>query len=144
MIESGILDAPQWIKSGLLHIYSIPDISQDRRGMLEGCEKILKIVQGFKPPYRIVGRAISDVSTDMSMEVQYVLEKVFHSKFESMDGSVLCYYDWSQIGGNRIRWIEKLSRTHHAIIFATKFRRGMAFNLESYFETTVCHHPEEI
>src|SRR6185312_2706776 len=72
---------------------------------------------------------IPDISTEMSMEVQYVLEKTFHSRFEGVDGSVLCYYDWSQMGGNRLRWIEKLARTHHAIIFATGFKRGMAFNL---------------
>ena len=135
MTQSGIIDAVEWIKKGLLHIYQISDISQDKDGMLEGCQKILKMVQKYKGPYRIVGRAISDVSTEMSMEVQYVLEKVFHSKFEKVDGSFLCHYDWSQIGGNRLRWIEKLSRTHHAIMFATKFKRGMAFNLESYFET---------
>ena len=143
MRESGVLDTTEWIKKGLLHIYRLPDISQDKEGMLEGCQKILKSIQQYKAPYRIVGRAIADVSTEMSMEAQYVLEKVFHSRFERMDGSFLCHYDWSQIGGNRLRWIEKLSRTHHAIIFATKFRCGMAFNLESYFETAAaCHQPK--
>lgn len=144
MVESGILDASKWIKKDLLHIFNIPDISQDKCGMLHGCEKILKMIQQFKPPYRIVGRAISDVNTDMYMEVQYVLEKVFHSKFESLDCSVMCYYDWSQIGGNRLKWIEKLSKTHHVIIFATKFKQGVTFNVDSYFETAPIHsHPEE-
>ena len=141
MTKSGMIDAAQWVKKGLLHIYSIPDISQEKEGMLEGCEKVLKMIQKFKPPYRIVGRAIADVSTEMSMEVEYVLEKVFHSKFERIDGSFLCHYDWSQIGGNRLRWVEKLSRTHHAIIFATRFRRGMAFNLDSYFHTAPLGSP---
>lgn len=144
IIKSGMMDDPEWIKKGLLHIHQIPDISQEKEGMLEGCQKILKTIQEYKAPYRIVGRAISDVSTEMAMETQYVLEKVFHSKFEKIDGSFLCHYDWSQIGGNRLRWIERLSRTHHAIIFATKFRRGMAFNLETYFETAPSHHLEDI
>lgn len=135
MAASGMIDAVQWIKRGLLHIYRLPDLSQDKEGMLEASRKILRMIQGHKPPYRIVGRAISDISTDMSMEVQYLLEKVLHPRFEEVEGSFLCYYDWQEIGGNRLRWIEKLSRTHHAIIFATRFRRGMAFNLESYFET---------
>ncbi|MGI0087152.1 MAG: hypothetical protein ACREBI_04220 [Nitrosotalea sp.] len=140
MTESGMIDAAEWIKKDLLHIHQIPDISEEKEGMLEGCHKVLKMIQEYKAPYRIVGRAISDVSTEMAMETQYVLEKVFHSKFEKIDGSFLCHYDWSQIGGNRLRWIEKLSRTHHAIIFATKFRSGMAFNLESYFETATADH----
>lgn len=145
MNESGMMDATEWKKKGLLHIYRISDISQDKHGMLEGCQKILKIIEEHKPPYRIVGRAIADVSTEMSMEVEYVLEKVFHSKFENMDGSFLCHYDWQEIGGNRLRWIEKLARTHHAIIFATKFRQGMAFNLEAYFQTAPTdHHAEGI
>jgi hypothetical protein len=143
MSKSGMIDTAEWIKKGLLHIYQIPDISQDKEGMLEGCQKILKMIQRHKAPYRIVGRIISDVSTEMSMETEYVLEKIFHSRFERIDGSVLCYYDWSQIGGNRLRWIEKLSRTHHAIIFATKFRSGMAFNLESYFETAAVNHHQD-
>ncbi|MDE1725729.1 MAG: MEDS domain-containing protein [Thaumarchaeota archaeon] len=133
MSESGLIDAVEWMKKGLLYIHKIPDISQDKEGMLEGCQKILKMVQRYKAPYRIVGRAISDVSTEMAMEAQYVLEKVFHSKFERTNGSFLCYYDWSQIGGNRLRWIERLSKTHHAMIFATKFKLGMAFNLEDVF-----------
>lgn len=140
MSKSGMMDAAEWVKRGMLHIHQIPDISQDKEGMLEGCQKILKMIQEYKAPYRIVGRAISDVSTEMAMETEYVLEKVFHAKFEKIDGSFLCHYDWSQIGGNRLRWIEKLSRTHHAIIFATKFRRGMAFNLEAYFQTAPTNH----
>lgn len=129
MRESGVIDVSTYLKKDLLHIHQVPDISQDKDGMLDGCQKMLKDIQEYQAPYRIVGRAISDVSTEMSMEVQYVLEKAFHSRFEGLDGSVLCYYDWSQMGGNRLRWIEKLSRTHHAIIFATGFKRGMAFNL---------------
>lgn len=129
MRESGMIDVSAFLKKDLLHIHQIPDVSQDKDGILDGCQKILKAIQEYGTPYRIVGRAISDVSTEMSMEVQYVLEKVFHSRFEGVDGSVLCHYDWSQIGGNRLRWLERLSRTHHAIIFATGFRHGMAFSM---------------
>lgn len=129
MRESGMIDVSTYLKKGLLHIHQVPDISQDKDGMLDGCQKMLKVIQEYQAPYRIVGRIISDISTDMSMEVEYVLEKVFHSKFGGIEGSVLCHYDWLQMGGNRLRWIEKLSRTHHAIIFATGFKRGMAFNL---------------
>ena len=128
MRESGMVDVSYFLKKDLLHIYQIPDISQDKDGMFGACQKILKMISEHQAPYRIVGRALSDVSTEMSMEVQHILEKYFHSKFDSIDGSVLCPYDWSQMGGNRLRWIERLSRTHHAVIFATKFRRGMAFN----------------
>lgn len=128
MRESGMIDVSDYQKKDLLHIYQIPDISQDKDGMFDACHKILKMILEYHTPYRIVGRAISDVSTEMSMEIQYVLEKSFHSKFDMVDGSVLCHYNWSQMGGNRLRWIERLSRTHHAVIFATRFKRGMAFS----------------
>ena len=129
MRRSGMIDVSMYLKKNLLHIHKIPDISQDKDGMIEGCQKILEAIGEYQAPYRIVGRAIEDVSTDMSMDTQYALERIFHSRFEEVDGSVLCHYDWSQMGGNRLRWIEKLSRAHHAVIFATRFKRGMAFNI---------------
>ncbi|MDE1828876.1 MAG: MEDS domain-containing protein [Thaumarchaeota archaeon] len=146
MSMSEVVDAREWIEKEQLHIYPIRDLSQDKDGMLKGYQKILEMIQQYRPPYRVVGRAILDIKTEMSMEVQYVLEKVFHSRFETLEGSFLCYYDWSEMGGNRLRWLERLSRTHHAVIFATNFRRGLTFNLESYFDTASqdFHYIEEI
>jgi hypothetical protein len=128
MREAAMIDVSTSLKKGL-HILKIPDISQDKDGMLEGCQKIQKIIQEHGTPYRVVGRIIPDVSTEMAMEVQYALERIFHSGYEGVEGSVLCHYDWTQIGGNRLRWLERLSRAHHAIIFATGFKRGMAFSV---------------
>lgn len=93
------------------------------------CKKdIESILVGLIPPYRIVGRIVSNVSTMDGMTVQIDLESKTHSCFDDSGGSIMCTYDMSTIEKTKRKsWMEELRKTHHAVIHATRFGEGGVF-----------------
>lgn len=68
--------------------------------------------RGMKPPYRFVGRTITDTGTIEGMNLGLVVEKTGHEHFGEFDNSQLCYYDISGIEqSRRDEWIRGLLKT---------------------------------
>lgn len=88
-------------------------------------------VRGMKPPYRFVGRTITDTETIEGMKLGMVVEKTGHEHFEEFDNSQLCYYDISGIEkSKRDEWIGGLLKNHHHVIYASEPDRAVAFETE--------------
>ncbi len=119
MIKSGI-DMRAYLRNKSLKILKLPKFDEDPDGILLGIEKFIqKTVSELKSPYRIVGRIIPDISTELGMSVELVLEKYIHARFESIEGSILCTYDDREIPKkDRFKWMEQLIKSHHAVIYA--------------------------
>jgi hypothetical protein len=82
----------------------------------------------MKPPYRFVGRTITDTGSKEGMRLGMVVEKTGHEHFEEFDNSQLCYYDISGIEhSKRDEWIRGLLKTHHYIIYASEPDKAVAF-----------------
>jgi hypothetical protein len=84
--------------------------------------------RGMKPPYRFVGRTITDTGSKEGMKLGLVVEKTGHEHFEEFDNSQLCYYDISGIEqSKRDEWIRELLKNHHYVIYASEPEKAVAF-----------------
>jgi hypothetical protein len=101
-----------------LKIYQIPEIERDPDGIWACFKKFSeKILTESSGPYRIVGRIIHDISTDVGMSVQLVIEKNVHAIFDRLNASIMCHYDATNLSEeSRSTMIETLCSSHHLII----------------------------
>src|SRR6185503_4474777 len=84
--------------------------------------------KGMEPPYRFVGRTITDTATVEGMNLGLVVERAGHENFEQFDCSQLCYYDISGIEQfRRGEWIKGLLKNHHHVIYASEPDKAVAF-----------------
>ena len=127
MIKSDI-DMQVYLKNKSLKILKLPKFDEDPDGILLAIEKFIqKTLSELKPPYRIVGRIISDISTELGMSVELVLERYLHSRFDSIDGSVLCTYNYNEIPKKEnLKWMDQLIKNHHAVIYANAPHEALA------------------
>jgi MEDS: MEthanogen/methylotroph, DcmR Sensory domain len=84
--------------------------------------------RGMKPPYRFVGRTITDTETIEGMKKGLRIEKTGNDHFQEFDCSQMCYYDISRIERSmRDEWISALLINHHHVIYASKPDKAVAF-----------------
>jgi hypothetical protein len=121
-------------KRGLLTIFKISDLMKHPKGVLKGSEEILdKILSDPNPskPFRLVIRMIDKLNTKEQIKSNMILEKYYHSKFDSFNGLILCSYDVSHYPINmHEKWIETILENHHSAIFVTgTAEEGIAFDM---------------
>jgi hypothetical protein len=82
----------------------------------------------MKPPFRFVGRTITDTATIEGMKMGLTVERTGHENFEQFDCAQLCYYDISGLEqSKREEWITGLLKNHHNVIYASEPDRAVAF-----------------
>ena len=97
---------------------------------------ILKIIReeatiGMKPPYRFVGRTITDTETIEGMKFGLLIEKTGNDHFQELDCSQMCYYDISGIERSmKDEWIKGLLKNHDHVIYASKPDKAVAFETD--------------
>ena len=125
---SGI-DVEHFKEKNQLHIHQIENLIEDIPGKTEEYKKLLeKITEDTKPPFRIVGRCIKDISSEKGVEAQLAIESLVHSHFENFKNSILCVYPVYDIEKNkRPLWLSKLITNHHNLIFATEPLKSVIF-----------------
>jgi hypothetical protein len=130
MINNGIAVSDH-LRNNLLHIYQIID-SADSSDLLPNAKKNLeRVLSDSKPPFTVVARIVSDISTVEGISTELKLEHDFHKSFDGFDGTVICPYDITKIENNKIgKAIPRLFKTHHAAIYAPKSRQGGVFYLQ--------------
>jgi hypothetical protein len=132
MIKSGI-DVEDFKKKGLLHIRQV-SARNYQENPVKGFDSIVKeIMAELKSPsrFRMIARAIPDVSTEEHIAAELEVECAYHSTFQNFGGSLLCSYQVEQIEPKRRgKWIEDILQNHDSAIFVTKPGQGVSFNLE--------------
>lgn len=118
-----------YLESGKLRIIQMREKCGGQEELMQHCKKeISYMLESLIAPYRIVGRIVPDVSTMPGMSVQMEMEKITHSGFDDLRGSVMCIFDISKIeSSKRKKWLEQLRATHHVVIYAPKFGQGGVF-----------------
>jgi hypothetical protein len=122
------VDSYKWTNS--LRIFYIE--RSDTNNKLDALRTLKSIreeaTKGMKPPYRFVGRTITDTGTIDGMNLGLVVEKMGHEHFEEFNNSQLCYYDISGIEqSKRDEWIRGLLKNHHYVIYASEPDKAVAF-----------------
>ena len=120
------------IDADLLRIFQIARDYKNRPDALS----ILKTIReeatiGMKPPYRFVGRTITDTETIEGMKLGLLVEKTGNDHFQEFDCSQMCYYDISGIERSmKDEWIKGLLKNHDHIIYASKPDKAVAFETD--------------
>jgi hypothetical protein len=126
------IDIALYKKKNSFRIFSIERGDSGKRDVLSTLRAIRgQAVKGMKPPYRFVGRTITDTATVKGMELGMNVEKAGHEHFAEFDNSQLCYYDISGIEkSKRDQWIGGLLKNHHHVIYAVEPGKAVAFETE--------------
>jgi hypothetical protein len=128
-LYAGGIDVGSYKQKNLLSIHCIDRSEANGLDPLSSLKRIREeATRGMKPPYRFVGRTITDTGSKEGMRLGMVVEKTGHEHFEEFDNSQLCYYDISGIEQTQRReWIRGLLKNHHHVIYATEPDRAVAF-----------------
>jgi hypothetical protein len=120
------------IDADLLRIFRITRDYMNKPDALS----ILKTIReeatiGMKPPYRFVGRTITDTETIEGMKLGLLVEKTGNDHFQEFNCSQMCYYDISCIERSmKDEWIKGLLKNHDHVIYASKPDKAVAFETD--------------
>jgi MEDS: MEthanogen/methylotroph, DcmR Sensory domain len=124
------IDVDSYKRTNSLRVFYIERSDTNNKFDALGTLKSIReeATKGMKPPYRFVGRTITDTGTIDGMNLGMVVEKTGHKHFEEFNNSQLCYYDISAIEqSNRDEWIRGLLKNHHYVIYASEPDKAVAF-----------------
>ena len=129
------IDVHSFKKKSMLRIYEVErsdDKKHDiRHTFKQRVHEIEESTKGMKPPYRFVGKTVSDIETKDGMKFGILLEKAGHQRFDELNCSLLCYYNISKMESTRRHeWISSLLRNHHYIIYASEPNKAVGFETE--------------
>jgi hypothetical protein len=112
-----------------LRIFRTERSDSNKHDALETLKQIRdEATRGMRPPFRFVGRTITDTATIDGMRLGLVVEKTGHDNFEAFDCAQLCYYDISGIEqSKKDEWIRGLLKNHHHVIYASEPDKAVAF-----------------
>ncbi len=123
------IDVDSYKRANSLRIFRIEKSDANKRDALGTLKSIREeATRGMKPPYRFIGRTITDTETTEGMKLGLVVERTGHEHFESFDCTQMCYYDISAIEQTRRdEWISELLKNHHHVIYASEPDKAVAF-----------------
>jgi MEDS: MEthanogen/methylotroph, DcmR Sensory domain len=132
------IDVDSYKQKNSLRIHCIERSDMNKLDALRTLKRLREeSTKDMKPPYRFVGRTITDTGTIEGMKLGLAVEKMGHEHFEDFDCSQMCYYDISGIEQSmRGEWISGLLKNHHHIIYASEPDKAVAF------ETMLLQHEE--
>ena len=112
------IDVDFYKKKELLKIEHIGNPAEESSDFMDAVQsKIRMLLPTHLIPFRIVGRAIPNVGTEIAMAIQSRWEEILHNViFDKLTGSILCTYDLSQIreNNNWVSWLDRLKENHHS------------------------------
>ena len=128
LVAQGI-DVGGYKKEHRLRIFQIPTSNSGRVDALKALKAITaESTRGMKPPFRFVGRTITDIESVDGMLQGMNLEKIGNDHFEEFDISLLCYYDIRKMErSRRDEWVRGLLENHHSVIYASDAGKEVAF-----------------
>jgi hypothetical protein len=123
------IDVDLYKRKNSLRIYRIERSDKNKRDTPHTLKSIREqATRGMKPPYRFVGRTITDTETKEGMKLGLVVERTGHEHFEDFDCSQMCYYEISRIErSRRDEWITGLLKNHHHVVYASEPDKAVAF-----------------
>ena len=128
LVVEGI-DVDPYKRTRSLRIHSIEKSDRNKLDTLGTLKRLREeATRGMDPPYRFVGRTITDIESKEGMLLGMAVEKSGHEHFAEFDNSQMCYYDVSRIEQTmRDEWIRGLLKNHHQAIYASEPDKAVAF-----------------
>jgi hypothetical protein len=126
------IDVDSYKRKNQLRIFSIERSDENKKDVLDTLKGIREnATKGMKPPFRFVGRTITDTATVEGMKLGMTVERTGQEHFDEFDCSQMCYYDIAGIEPTmRDQWLSQLLRNHHHVIYAAEPGKAVAFETE--------------
>lgn len=123
------INVDRYKKKNMLRIFCIERSDEGKRDVLATLKYIRgEATRGMKPPFRFVGRTITDTESIEGMNLGMAVERTGHEHFAEFDNSQLCYYDISGLEeSRRDEWMGGLLKNHHYVIYASEPGKAVAF-----------------
>jgi hypothetical protein len=123
------VDIGSYKRKNALRIYSVERSDTNKHDVLRTLKNLRDdSTKGMKPPYRFVGRTITDTESKEGMQLGLAVEKSGHEHFQEFGCSQMCPYDISRIEkSRRDEWIRGLLKNHHHVIYASEPEKAVAF-----------------
>jgi hypothetical protein len=140
MTDSGI-ETNRFTKSQLLQIHQIPALAEYSRSTQIGLQRLAQMIMhpwtNEDQPDRLVLRCIYSIKTEQQIKSNLKWEYDYRSKdLKSLRGTMICTYPINNIvstildsRGDYGKWMNDLIGIYDGVIFARKFWKGVAFEL---------------
>jgi len=83
----------------------------------------------MRPPYRFYRNFVPIEKSVKGMKLELSYEQLLHDNFKSLDLSLMCRHDLSEIEKSaRTDFVETLLKNHHQVIYASEPEKAIAFD----------------
>jgi predicted transcriptional regulator len=127
--KSGI-DVESFKQRNLLRVYTIKQSDINQGNPYENLKKVIReSTKGLKPPYRFYRNFVPIETSVKGMKLELLYEQSLHENFKSLDLSLMCRHDLSEIQKSaRTDFVETLLKNHHQVIYASEPEKAIAFD----------------
>ncbi len=127
--KSGI-DVESSKQRNLLRVYTIKRSDVNRGNPYDNLRKVIReSTIGLRPPYRFYRNFVPVEKSLKGMKLELLYEQLLHQNFKSLDLSLMCRHDLSEIEKSaRTDFVETLLRNHHQVIYASEPENAIAFD----------------
>lgn len=127
--KSGI-DVETFKQRNLLRTYKIKRSDVDEGNPYDNLRKVIReSTIGLRPPYRFYRNFVPIEKSVKGMKLELLYEQLLHENFKSLDLSLMCRHDLSEIEESaRADFVETLLKNHHQVIYASEPEKAVAFD----------------
>ena len=127
--RSGI-DVESSKQRNLLRIYMLKRSDVNEGNPYDNLTKVIReSTIGLRPPYRFYRNFVPIEKSVKGMKLELLYEQLLHENFESLDLSLMCRHDLSEIEKSaRTDFVETLLKNHDQVIYASEPEKAIAFD----------------
>ena len=127
--KSGI-NVESFKQRNLLRVHTIKHSDVNEGNPYDNLRKvILESTIGLRPPFRFYRNFVPIEKSVKGMKLELVYERLLHEHFKSLDLSLMCRHDLSEIDkSERTDFVETLLKNHHQVIYASEPEKAIAFD----------------
>jgi predicted transcriptional regulator len=114
----------------LLRVYTIKRSDINEGNPYDNLKKVIRgSTTGLRPPYRFYRNFVPIEKSVKGMKLELRYEQLLHENFKSLDLSLMCRHDLSEIEKSaRTDFVETLLKNHHQVIYASEPEKAIAFD----------------
>jgi len=127
--KSGI-DVESFKQRNLLRVDTIKRSDVSEGNPYDNLKKVIReSTIGLRPPYRFYRNFVPIEKSVKGMKLELLYEQLLHDNFKSLDLSLMCRHDLSEIEkSERTDFVETLLKNHHQVIYASEPEKAIAFD----------------
>ena len=127
--KSGI-DVESSKQRNLLRVYTIKRSDVSEGNPYDNLKKVIReSTIGLRPPFRFYRNFVPIEKSVKGMKLELLYEQLLHDNFKSLDLSLMCRHDLSEIDkSERTDFVETLLKSHNQVIYASEPEKAIAFD----------------